>query len=340
MARTVLVTGISGFIAKHVALAFLQAGYEVRGTVRSLAKADAVRDTLARHADASKVTFVEADLMADAGWEAAVAGVDAVAHLASPFPLADPRDEEELIRPAVDGTLRVLKTAARHGVPRFVQTSSVAAVCYGYRQGDHAGPFTEDDWTRLDGPGASAYSKSKTLAEKAARDFVAGEGANIHYASVNPGFVLGPALDRDIGTSVDVIRSIMKGKYPGMPRVSFAVVDVRDVAAMHVKAIETNEPSGGRYLAVAGTRWFVDMSRAIHDQLGDAGRKAPTRQLPDFMVRLVALFDPGARAILPELGRELIFDNARTRKALGMDFIAPDAAAVATAESLVKLGLV
>ncbi len=338
MANTVLVTGVSGFIAKHVALAFLKAGYRVRGTVRSMAKAEQVRETLGAQAEASRLTIVEADLMADAGWQEAMGGVDAVAHLASPFPLSDPEDENELIRPAVEGTLRVLRAAAAQGVPRFVQTSSVAAIGYGHDRA-RTTPFNEDDWSNLEGPGATAYVRSKTLAERAARDFVAGEGSKMHYASVNPGLVLGPALDRDIGTSVDVVRNILSGRYPGVPHVSFAVVDVRDVATMHVKAVETAEPSGGRYVAVAGTCWLVDISQAIKTGLGDAAHKAPTRQLPDSMVRIVALFDAEARSIVSELGREVRFDNSRTRTALGIEFIPAKDAAVATARSLVELGL-
>ena len=339
MAKTVLVTGVSGFIAKHVALAFLEAGYDVRGTIRSLAKADQVRETLGRHADAARLALVEADLTSDAGWDDAMSGVDAVAHLASPFPPSDPKDENELIRPAVDGTMRVLRAAARHNVPRLVQTSSVAAVAYGHPR-ERTAPFTEDDWSNLNGPGATAYIKSKTLAERAAREFAAGEGQSMHYASVNPGLVLGPALDRDIGTSVDVVRNLLAGRYPGVPRIFFGTVDVRDVATMHVRAIETAEPSGGRYLAVAGTCSLAEISLALRAALGDAARKAPTRQLPDAMVRLVALFDAQVRSISSELSRKLSFDNSRTRQALGIDFIPPAEAAVATARSLIELGLI
>ena len=188
---TVLVTGVSGFIAKHCAAELLRHGYRVRGTVRSPGKADAVRKTLAAHADASRLDFVVADLLSDAGWTDATTGVHGVLHLASPFPLVQPKDESELIRPAVEGTLRVLRAAKAAGVKRFVQTSSTVAVLFGHGSG-HPNPYTEADWTDVDGPHVTAYAKSKTLAERAAREFVAREYPELHYASVNPGLVLGP----------------------------------------------------------------------------------------------------------------------------------------------------
>ena len=337
--KLVLVTGISGFIAKHCAVELLNHGYRVRGTVRSLGKSSAVKDTLAKHADISKLEFAEADLLSDKGWSEAMAGVWGVEHLASPFPLAQPKDENELIRPAVDGTMRVLKAAVAAGVHRFVQTSSTASVMYGHGE-NHPQPFTEDDWSVVDGPHVSAYAKSKTLAEKAARGFVADEGKSLYYASVNPGFVLGPLLDSDAGSSANAIAMFLKGKYPGCPRLNFPCVDVRDVAKMHRLALETDQPSGGRYLAVAGSAWFKDMMVPIKAQLGADARKVPTRELPDFMIKLIGLFDSSARAVVPDLGREILVDNSRTRKALGIDFIPVGEASVAMARSLVANKLV
>ncbi len=188
--KRVLITGISGFIAGHTAVAFLKEGYEVRGSVRSLSKVNKTKETLAKHADISKLEFVEADLLSDNGWDDAVKDCPYVAHLASPFPLGSPKDENELIRPAVEGTLRVLNAAARNGVKRFVQTSSTVAVVAGHGR-DRVTAFTEDDWTNLEGAGVYAYAKSKTLAEKAARDFVSGSNSGMHFSTVNPGFVLG-----------------------------------------------------------------------------------------------------------------------------------------------------
>jgi dihydroflavonol-4-reductase len=335
---TVLVTGISGFIAKHCAVEMLNAGYAVRGTVRSMVRAAAVRDTLARHADVARLSFAEADLESDAGWSAAVAGCAHVLHLASPFPAAQPRDEQDLIRPAVEGTLRVLRAAVAAGVERLVQTSSMAAVAYGHPR-ERSEPFTEDDWTRVESPGVTAYTKSKTLAERAARDFVASDGGGLHYSSVNPGLVLGPALDRDIGTSAELVQQFLKGKYPGAPRLMIPCVDVRDVARMHRLALETSAPSGGRYLGAAGSLWLVDIARALREQLGDAARRVPSRELPDWAVRLVALFDPAARVAVPELGRHLRVDTSRTRRSLGIEFIPATEAVAATGRSLIEFGL-
>ena len=230
--RLILITGISGFIAKHCAVELLNHGYRVRGTLRSLKKADEVRATLARHADLAGIEFAEADLNADNGWDDAAKGVHGVLHVASPFPVAQPKDENDLIRPAVDGTMRVLKAAVANGAKRFVQTSSSVAVMYGHAK-DRTAPFTEDDWSNLDGAGISAYAKSKTLAERAARGHIALTKPDMHYSTVNPGFVLGPLLDRDMGTSGEVIQMFLKGKYPGCPKLSFAAVDVRDIAKMH-----------------------------------------------------------------------------------------------------------
>ena len=336
---TVLITGISGFIAKHCAVEMLNAGYGVRGTVRSMQKVGDVTASIARHADVGRLEFAAADLDSDDGWSRAVAGCEFVLHVASPFPARQPKDERELIRPAVEGTLRVLRAAAAANVGRFVQTSSTAAVFYGHPR-ERTAPFTEDDWTDARHPSVTAYSRSKTLAERAARDFMAQERPALHYSSVNPGLVLGPALDRDIGTSAAIVQMFLKGKYPGAPRMSIAVVDVRDVARMHRLALETRAPSGGRYLGSAGTLWMIDIARALRQHLGDSARKVPTRELPDWAVRLAALYDPGARLAVPELGKLVPVDTSRTRRELGMEFIPADEAVAAMGRSLIELKLV
>jgi dihydroflavonol-4-reductase len=336
---TVLVTGVSGFIAKHCAVELLNAGYRVRGTIRSLGRSAQVKDTLARHADTSRLEFAETDLESDAGWNEALAGCTSVLHVASPLPLSQPKDEQVLIRPAVQGTLRVLRAAKTAGVERLVQTSSTVAVQFGHPH-DRTAPFTEADWTVVDAPGVLPYEKSKTLAERAARDFVEGEGSGLHYSSVNPGFVLGPVLDADFGASAQIIQMFLKGKYPGAPRLSFPYVDVRDVARMHRLALEADVPSGGRYFCVAECLWMIDIARAIRSQLGEAARKVPSRALPDWAVKLVALFDPTTRQIIPELSREFRVDNTLTRDALQMTFIPATDAAAAMARSLIELKVV
>ena len=337
--KLILVTGITGFIAKHCAVELIRHGYKVRGTLRSLSKADEVRATIAKHAGGADIDFAEADLTSDKGWNEAAKGAYGVLHVASPFPVAQPKDESELIRPAVDGTMRVLKAAISVGAKRFVQTSSSVAVMYGHSK-DRTAAFTEDDWSDLEGPGISAYAKSKTLAERAARDHIAQAKPDLHYSTVNPGFVLGPLLDRDMGTSGEVIQMFLKGKYPGCPKLSFATVDVRDIAKLHRLALETAEPGGGRYIGVSETAWFIEMMRPIKARLGEKARKVPSRELPNFMIKLIGMFDPAARGIVPELGHFMKVDNSRTRKALGIEFIPVTESAPAMAQSLVDMGLV
>ncbi|MBT8470690.1 MAG: aldehyde reductase [Deltaproteobacteria bacterium] len=337
--KTVLITGISGFIANHCAVELLNAGYRVRGTLRSLGRAEQVKDTLAKHADATNLGLAEADLESDAGWDEALAGCAHVLHVASPFPVSQPKDEQVLIRPAVEGTLRVLRAARGAEVERFVQTSSMAAVQYGHPHSRTA-PFTEADWTLVDAPGVTPYAKSKTLAERAARDFVREHAGALHYSSVNPGFVLGPVLSADIRTSAEIIELMLKGKYPGTPRVSFACVDVRDVARMHRLALEAEVPSGGRYLGASQCLWMGEIAKAIRMQLGDVARRVPSRDLPDWVVKLVGVFDPKARQLLPELGREVHVDNTLTRETLQMTFMPATDAAAAMAQSLIDLNVV
>lgn len=337
--KIILLTGISGFIAKHCAVELLTHGYSVRGTVRNVTKSDEVKATLSRHCNISGLELVQADLLSEDGWDSAAHGVYGVLHVASPFPVAEPKDPDELLRPAIDGTMRVLRAAAAAKVQRFVQTSSTVAIAYGHPK-DRTRPLTEDDWTNVDGPGISSYGRSKTLAERVARDFMATNQVDFHYSSVNPGFVLGPLLDRDIGSSGEVIQMFLRGKYPGCPRLSFPVVDVRDIAKMHRLALETSRPSGGRYIGVSETAWFIDMMRPIKAKLGPSAKKVPNFELPSLLIRLIGIFDPAARSIVPDLGKYVAIDNRRTREELNLDFIPVTESAPAMAQSLVDLGLV
>ena len=200
--------------------------------------------------------------------------------------------------------------------------------------------FDENDWSDLDHAKASPYVKSKTLAERAARDFVAREAEGMHYSSINPSYVFGPPLDDDISASLQIIGMLLTGKYPGAPRLQFACVDVRDVAKMHVLAMETKEPSGGRYIASSSSLWIIEMARLLRQALGDDARKAPRFELPNFIVRIVAKFDPAVRSIIPDLGRERRFDTTRTRKALAFEFIKAEEAVIETGRKLIELNLV
>ena len=336
----VLVTGGSGFIATHCIAQLLATGHRVRATVRSLAREPEVRATLkSAGADAGdRLAFCAADLTADAGWDAAVAGCDFVLHVASPFPVNVPRHEDELIVPAREGALRELRASRAAGVRRVVLTSSFAAVGYGHPQMDR--PFDESDWTNVDGPGLTAYAKSKTLAERAAWSFMGREGGDMELAVVNPVGVFGPALAADFSTSIEIIRRMLDGELPGLPRITFGVVDVRDVADLHLKAMTHPEAAGERFLAVAGD--FLSMREialVLRQRLGDAARRVPTRELPDWLLRAVALLDKSVAQIVPELGKRKNATSAKARRVLGWTPRPADEAIVATAESLARLGL-
>jgi dihydroflavonol-4-reductase len=337
--QLILVTGISGFIGKHCALELLNHGYKVRGTVRNLDKAEQVKSILAKHCDVSALEFVATDLMSDDNWPAAMQNVYGVLHVASPVAVAQPKDPEELIQPARQGTMRAIRSAAEAGVKRFIHTSSIAAVYHGYPPSRTA-PFTEDDWTIVATPGVTAYAKSKALAERVARDFIEAGKSQMYYASINPGIVLGPVLDGDLSPSAKLVQDLMRGKYPGCPRLAFSFVDVRDVAKMHRLALESSQPSGGRYIAAAEVAWLVDLARAIKSKLGAPAYKVPRLEVPNLLVRLSSLFDPEVRSILPDLGHPLFLDNSRTIAALGIKFIPLAEAAPATAQSLLDLKLV
>lgn len=337
----VLVTGGSGFVGGHVILQLLDAGHDVRTTIRSLAKEPAVRDTLARAGATAldRLSLVAADLNSDDGWDGAVAGCDYVQHVASPFPLGQPKDENELIRPAVDGTLRVLRAARDAGVKRVVLTSSFAAVGYGH--GDRASAYTEADWTDVNGPAVQPYMKSKTLAERAAWDFVKREGNGLELAVVNPVGIFGPVLNDDLSTSIEIIKRMLEGGLPGAPRLYFGVVDVRDVAGMQVKAMTAPEAKGERFLAVAGEPVSIyDMSVILQHGMGEEAAKAKLRQIPDWLIRVMALFNPLAREAAPRLGIRAAASNAKARDVLGWRFRSNEEAIVASGESLVRLGIV
>lgn len=335
---SVLVTGGSGFIASHAILQLLAAGHDVRTTVRSAKREDDVR-ALLRGGGAEpgeRLAFFVADLESDTGWNEAVAGCDYVLHVASPFPQGVPRDDNELIVPARDGALRVLRAARDAGVKRVVLTSSFAAV--GYGRPEQQAPFDERSWSDLNGSDASAYVKSKTIAERAAWDFVAGEGRGLELAVVNPVGVFGPVLGRDYSTSILLVQRLIDGELPGCPRLWFGVVDVRDVADLHLRAMTHPAAAGERFLAVAGDFMAVrEMALALKQRLGPAARKVPTLQLPDFLVRLASLRDPAVKQILPELGKRKNATSAKARSVLGWNPRPREDALVATAQSLRSL---
>jgi dihydroflavonol-4-reductase len=323
MTQTILLTGASGYIAKHIALKLLNAGYTVRGTVRDLKRADEVRDALRPHLTDpasldQRLSFVALDLDKDAGWTEAMTGVDVLMHTASPFPLAQPQNEDDLIRPAVDGTLRALRAAKAAGTRRVVLTSSVVAI--EGSDGPKGKPaFDETDWTDVSHKIATPYYKSKTLAEKAAWDFVRTDMPTMQLTTINPVLVLGPPLDRHFGTSIQVVERILRAKDPMLPRVGFSIVDVRDIAEMHLRALTHPGAIGERFIGAEGFYWFSDIARTIKDAFPD--RKTVTRVAPDLLIRLLGFFDKQVRTIIPVLGRHETVTSAKAQKVLGMHFI-------------------
>ncbi|NEA99270.1 aldehyde reductase [Streptomyces sp. SID13726] len=336
----VLVTGGTGFLGSHLIARLLPAGHTVTTTVRSLARRPDVERMLAvaeaPHADG--VSYVEADLTSDRGWERAVAGVDHVLHAASPFPGAGPKHEDEVIVPARDGTLRVLRAARDAGVRRTVLTSSFAAVGYGH--GRTARTFGEDDWTRSDGPGVSAYVKSKTIAERAAWDFVEREGGGLELTVVNPVGIFGPVLGPDFSTSIRIVHAMLTGRMRAAPPIWTNTVDVRDAADLHLRALTAPQAAGQRYLALAGEPIsFHHIALALRAELGEAAAAVPTGSAPAWLLRLLAMVNPALRETVPQLNVVRRASNAKARKELDWSPRSNEEAVVATARSLVRLGL-
>jgi nucleoside-diphosphate-sugar epimerase len=342
---TVLVTGGSGFIGSHCILQLLAAGHQVRTTVRNLQREGEVRAMLRQGgAEAGeRVSFIAADLENDAGWAQAAAGCEYVLHVASPFPEGVAKIENDLIRPAREGTLRVLRAARDAGVKRVVLTSSFAAIGYGHPPQPE--PFNETNWTNLNGEGLSAYVKSKTIAEHAAWDFVANEGGSnrdksLELSVVNPVAVFGPVLGPDYSTSILFVQRLMDGAVPGLPHLYFGAVDVRDVADLHLRAMIHPAAKGERFLALAGDFLAViEMARILKSRLGASAKRVPTRQLPDWLVRIAALRDPAVKQIVPELGKQKNATSEKAQRLLGWSPRPREEAIVSTAESMLRLGL-
>jgi dihydroflavonol-4-reductase len=340
MPETIVLTGATGFIAKHVAVQLLNEGYRLRATLRSPTRAEevlaAVRPQLDDPAELeARLAFVPLDLLRDEGWGAALRGADALVHTASPFPMDDPRDEDEVIRPAVDGTRRALRAARDAGVNRVVLTSSVAAVMHCDRPPGKLA-YDEVDWTDPAHPTATPYVRSKTLAERAAWDFVEKQAPDLRLVVLNPGLVFGPPLDAQYGTSLRLIERLLRARDPMLPRIAFPVVDVRDVALAHLRALARSEAAGGRFLVADETLWFHEMAEALQDAM--PARRLVTRQAPDAVIRVLSVFDRSIRPILPVLGRYERVSNARAREVLGLQFTPAREAVTASGRWLVENG--
>ncbi|MEO0581028.1 MAG: aldehyde reductase [Bacteroidota bacterium] len=334
----VLVTGITGFIGSHVAIQLLEKGYEVVGTLRNPNRIDSIQEAIAKHTQhTNRLSFVQAELMDAESWKQAMKGIEYVIHVASPISTTTPKEENEMIIPAREGTLNVLRAATEAGVKRVVITSSVAAISYNDARGSNA-KFTEEDWTDIANPSVNAYIKSKTLAERAAWDFVRQQAGAPELATVNPSLVLGPVLEKDFGSSAVLVKRLLDGSFPALPKLGFPVVDVRSVADLHLLAMEKEEAAGERFIAGGEFMWMEEIAQILKEAYPD--RKVPTGKLPNFLFRLMSLFDAQTRSVLGELNTPRPVDISKAQNLLGWKPISEKEAIVATAESLMKYGII
>lgn len=337
----VLVTGASGFVAMHCIAQLLNKGHRVRGTVRNKKRAERVMEVLSKYADVSRLSLVEAELDSDAGWQQAVAGCERILHVASPVPRGPVKHANDLIVPAREGVLRVLKAAAAAKVKRVVMTSSTAAVLYGHNR-DGSKKYDEKDWSDLNGE-VGPYEQSKTLAERAAWDYVQAlpEADRFEFVALHPGLVLGPVLgDKEFSISGEVIRKLMAAELPGCPDLGWAPVDVRDVAEAHILALTHPEAPGQRFiLALEHTPW-QKIAQILVRHYSPKGFKIPTRRLPSWVLKLVALFDKTAGLAVPELGKRQDVSCERAKKVLGWKPRDVETMVVDMADSMIRLGIV
>jgi len=337
--ETVLVSGGSGYIGGRCVVALLDEGYTVRTTIRDLSREGAVRAALATATTGTdRLTFYAANLTNDAGWEAAADGCDYMLHVASPLGVPMPKDPNDLIVPARDGAQRAIKAAIKAGVKRVVMTSSVSATSPAHGVGDCT--CDETTWTDAADSHTDAYAKSKTIAERGAWDLIAASGGATTLAVVNPALVLGPVMSGDFSESVQAVQRLVTGKIPGVPRLGFNIVDVRDVADLHLRAMTSPSAAGERFIAAGEFAWMMDLARILKDGLGDAGKRVPTRAVPDFVIRLAALFDRDLTAVTGGLSQRHEYTSAKAERLLGWKARPMKDTVLDCARSLIAAGLV
>ncbi|HVC07939.1 MAG TPA: aldehyde reductase [Solirubrobacterales bacterium] len=331
---TVLVTGGSGFLGGWCVVELLRRGYKVRTTVRSLSRESEVRATVSSEIDpGDRLEVLAADLTRDEGWREAVEGCEYVLHVASPFPSKQPKDPDELIVPAREGTLRVLGASLDAGVKRVVLTSSVAAIRLSVGAGTRS--LNEDDWTDPDTPGLTPYVRSKTIAERAAWELVRERGAEDRLSVINPGAIIGPVLNDDLSFSVQAVTRLLNGM-PGMPRLGFSLVDVRDVADLEIKAMTAAAAGGERFIAATKFLWMAEIGAVLRERLGETASKVPTRTVPNLLVRGMALFDPDIRSVISGLGKRTELSSEKARDTLGWAPRSIEDTIAETGESLIR----
>jgi len=338
--KPVLLTGITGYIGSRLAVDLLNRGYTVRGTMRNAAKRDKILPAIEALAPIEKLEIVSADLLEADSWKVAVEGCDYVFHVASPYVAYEPKDPSELIKPAVDGTLNVLKAATAAGVKRVVLTSSLAAVGYGL-DATPSTPMTEERWTKVDHPDVGSYTKSKTLAERAAWDYIKATNGAPELSVINPSGVLGPVMSSaSLSATNDFIVQFLQGKVPAMPKIAFDFVDVRDVSELHIHALEDPKAAGERYLAVSGMLSMKELSGILGEGFPDYKSKLPTRELPNWLVKTMGKFDKNTRVMVGELGKRRVATNQKARTQFGWNPRTPKEAALATGGDVVRHGMV
>ncbi len=337
--KRVLVTGGSGYIASFCIAHLLRGGAQVVTTVRGLAREEEVRATIRKLVIADdRLKVVIADLNADAGWQEACSGCSGVLHVASPFPIRNPKKDDDLVRPARDGALRVLKAARDAGVRRVVITSSTAAVAYGH--GGRSKPFTEADWSDpSDRTDSSAYERSKMIAERAAWDWHYQEGGALELVTVCPGAVIGPVLGVNYSASIDIVKKLMDGSVPGLPCFGWPLADVRDIADLHVRALHAPNAAGQRFIGAGPFYWMEDVARVLRERVPELSTNVPRRRLPSWVVRLSSAFDPILRGRLYELDKGRPVSAEKAKRELGWTPRGNDEAIADTAQSLIVEGV-
>ena len=338
--KKVLITGVTGFIGSHIAIKLLNSGYSVRGTMRNLERRKSILRIISAHTqNTDRLDFAKGELTIPEDWDSAMEGIDYVMHVASPLPFDLKKDASDLIIPAREGTLNVLNAAKKHNVKRVVLTSSIAAIGHGHK--NKVNTFTEEDWTNLnDRTDTRPYIQSKTIAETEAWKFVNRTDVNLELVVINPGYVFGPLLEKDYSDSGEIIRKLLAGEVPGLPKISFPVVDVRDVADMHQLALETGNAAGNRFICVNASSTYQDIAQTLKDAFPEYGKKIKTFVLPDFFMRFYSLFDKDTRVITVELGHKRSYDNSKAVKMFNWKPRTNKEAIQSMGETMIKYGVV
>jgi nucleoside-diphosphate-sugar epimerase len=338
--KNVLVTGITGFIGSHIAINLLNAGYSVRGTMRNLERRESILKTIRANTENSeRLDFVKGELTIPEDWDSAMEGMDFVMHVASPLPFDLKKDANDLIIPAREGTLNVLRSANKHKVKRVVLTSSIAAIGLGHKEKNRT--FTEEDWTNLNSKNnIPPYVQSKTIAESEAWKYISQDDVHTELAVINPGYVLGPLLEKDFSDSAEIVRKLLAGEIPGLPKIKFPLVDVRDVAEMHLWAMESPIASGQRFICVNKSSSYLEIAKILKEGFPEFGKRIKTFELPDFFIRLYGLFDKETKTIRVELGRSRSYNNSKSVKMFGWKPRSNKEAINSMAESMIKFGVV